>query len=216
MDASLPAEVVGRLEWRYATQRFDPSRRIPDADWDALERALVLTPSSWGLQPWTFVVVTDPAVRAELRGASWNQRQITESSHVVVFAVRTRLDEAFVDAHLRRIAEVRGVAPETLAGFRRTLVGFLSRPRDQFDPFAWASLQAYIALGGFMTAAAMMAIDTCPMEGIVPARYDEILGLAAQDLRTVVVCCAGYRSADDPFAAMKKVRFPREVVTRHV
>jgi nitroreductase len=216
MDTIAPELLVGRLEWRYATKKFDAARKIPGSAWDALERALVLTPSSFGLQPWKFVVVTDQDVKERLVSASWNQRQTAEASHVVVFAIKRNVGAAEVEAYVRHIAAVRGVTEESLAGYRRAMLGFLARPRTEFDVDAWATLQCYIALGSFMTAAALLGIDTCPMEGIVPAKYDEILDLAPKGLATSVVCCAGYRAPDDKYATAKKVRFPREDVVIRV
>ncbi len=211
-----PDVIVRQLEWRYAVKKFDAERKIPAADWDALERSLVLTPSSWGLQPWKFVVVTDPAVRERLLAASWNQKQIAQASHVVVLAIQKDVGPAHVDAYVKHIAQVRGVAVESLDGYRKGMYGFFARPREQFDVNTWASMQVYIALGQFMAVAAAMGIDTCPMEGIVPAQYDEILALPAQGLATCVVCCAGYRAADDKYATAKKVRFERDDVVIRV
>jgi nitroreductase len=207
--------VVERLAWRYAVKKFDPARKIAPPDWDALERALLLTPSSFGLQPWRFVVVADPAVREKLVAASWNQRQVVDASHVVVFAIQKDVGPTHVDAFVRRTAEVRGVPVESLDGYRKMMLGFLARPKPEFDVNAWAALQVYIALGSFMTAAAVMGIDTCPMEGIVPSQYDGILGFAEKGLATTVVCCAGYRAADDRYATAQKVRFERgDVILR--
>src|SRR5438477_7064718 len=115
--------VVERLAWRYAVKKFDPAKKIAPADWDALERALVLAPSSFGLQPWRFVVVADPAVREKLVAASWNQRQIVDASHVVVFAIQKDLGPDHVDAYVRSIAKVRGVAIESLDSYRKMMVG---------------------------------------------------------------------------------------------
>jgi len=207
-----PDVVVRQLEWRYATKKFDSTKKIPAADWDALERSLVLTPSSFGLQPWKFVVVTKPDVREKLVAASWNQRQILDASHVVVLAIQKDVGPTHVSRYVADVAKTRGVAVESLDGFKKMMLGFLARPRSEFDVNAWAALQCYIAIGTFMTAAAMMGIDTCPMEGIVPAQYDGILGLAPLGLATTVVCCAGYRAKDDAYASAKKVRFAREDV----
>src|SRR5262245_31659550 len=169
MDRMDPDALVGALEWRYAVKKFDAARRIPAATWDALEKALVLTPSSWGLQPWRFVVVEDAAVKERLVAASWNQRQVADASHVVVFAVEREVTAALVERHIARTAEVRGVAPATLDGFRKVLLSFVATPKEKLDLRHWAALQAYIALGNFMTAAAVLGVDACPMEGIVPA-----------------------------------------------
>ena len=207
--------LLQQLRWRYAVKEFDPSRKIPADDWRTLEQALVLTPSSFGLQPWKFVVITDQATKEKLVPASWNQRQVVDASHAVVFAVRQPLTESDVDRHVARTSEIRGVPVESLAGFKQMMMGSLVPPPAGFDIHHWAALQAYIALGNFMTSAAMLGIDTCPMEGIVPAMYDDLLGLPQEGYGTVVVCVAGYRAADDMHAARPKVRFlPEEVVRR--
>jgi nitroreductase len=207
------AELIQSLQWRYATKVFDPERRIPAADWATLEEALVLTPSSFGLQPWKFIVVTDPVLKARLRGASWNQSQVEDCSHLVVFAIKKGFGAPEIQEYLERIALVRNVPLESLAGYKQFMTGTLVD-----GPFAavideWASRQAYIALGNFMTCAAVLGIDTCPMEGLIPAQYDEILGLA--DYHTVMACPAGYRSGDDKYAALAKVRFPLDRMIEH-
>ena len=208
--------LLAQLNWRYATKKFDPAKKISDSDWAALEQALILTPTSYGLQPYKFLILTDPALRARLVPASWGQTQPVDCSHYVVFAARTQNTEADVDHYIARMAEVRGVAPESLAGFKKVLMGdVVHGPRGQVA-LEWAARQAYIALGNFMTAAALVGVDTCPMEGFVPAKYDEILGLPAQGFRAVVACAAGYRAADDNYSSMPKVRFPAsELIDRH-
>ena len=199
--------LLAQLNWRYATKKFDPAKKIADADWAALEQALILTPTSYGLQPYKFLVLTDPALRAQLVPASWGQTQPVDCSHYVVFAARAGNTEADVDRHLARMAEVRGVATETLAGFKKILMGDVVHGARGQAALEWAARQAYIALGNFMTAAALVGVDTCPMEGFEPPRYDEILGLPAQGFHAVVACAAGYRAADDKYAALPKVRF---------
>lgn len=208
--------LLQQLRWRYAVKKFDPARRISAEDWQTLEESLVLTPSSFGLQPWRFVVITDQATKDQLVPLSWGQRQVAEASHVVVFAVRKPLTESDVDRHIARTAEVQGVPVENLAGFRKMLIGSLVPPPPSVDIHHWAGLQAYIALGNFMTCAAMLGIDTCPMEGIVPAKYDELLGLPSEGYGTVVVCVAGYRAAGDKYASMPKVRFVADDVVRRI
>jgi nitroreductase len=198
-------EVLGALRHRYAVKAFDPTRKIPAATWAALEEALLLAPSSFGLQPWGFFVVEDPAVRAKLVAASWGQRQIVDASHLVVFAIRKGLSLADVDRFLARIVEVRGVAPATLDGYRKMIAGFLAQPG--FDVDAWSAKQLYLALGQFMTAAAMLGVDTCPMEGIDPAAYDSILGLPAKGYAALCACTAGTRAPTDKLATTPKVRF---------
>lgn len=219
MNSSKPVSnetLLQQLHWRYAVKKFDPVRKISADDWQTLEQALVLTPSSFGLQPWKFVVITDQVTKEKLVPASWNQRQVADASHVVVFAVRKPLTESDVDRYIALTAEIRGVAVESLAGFKKMMMGSLVPPPSGFDISHWAALQAYIALGNFMTSAAMLGIDTCPMEGIVPAKYDELLGLPQEGYGAVVVGVAGYRAADDKYASLPKVRFPVTDVVRHV
>ena len=131
--------LLNQLRWRYATKQFDGTRKISAADWETLEESLVLTPSSFGLQPWRFIVITDPATKEKLVPASWDQRQVADASHVVVFAIKKNVGTAEVDRYLQRIAEVRGVKADSLNGFRDVLVGFLNQPADQFDVNAWAT-----------------------------------------------------------------------------
>jgi nitroreductase len=126
----------------------------------------------------------------------------------------TKIDEAYIDANLARTAEVRGVTSESLAGFRKMLVGTLIH--GGYGTSEWAARQAYIALGNFMTAAAMLQIDTCPMEGFVPAEYDKILGLPTRGLTSIVCCAAGYRCESDKYAALPKVRFPSSAIIEHI
>ena len=208
--------LLQQLRWRYAVKKFDPAQKVSVEDWQTLEQALVLTPSSFGLQPWRFVVITDQATKDQLVPISWGQRQVAEASHVVVFAVRKPLTGSDVDRHLVRTAEVRSAPVESLAGFKKLLMKSLVPPPEGFDIHHWAGLQAYIALGNFMTSAAMLGIDTCPMEGIVPEKYDELLGLPSEGYGTVVVCVAGHRAADDKYAVLPKVRFTAEDVVRRI
>jgi nitroreductase len=205
-----------RLEWRYATKQFDPNRNISPEIWSALEDALTLTASSGGLQPWAFVVITDRGLRAKLQAASYNQPQIVDASHLVVFASKTDVTEADVDAHVARTAELRGVKPETLGGLRNMLIGGIVNAQSPAERKAWAGRQTGIALGNLLTSAALLGVDACPMEGFVPAQYDEILGLNKKGLTSISLCALGYRSPTDPYASAPKVRFPKQQVVYHV
>lgn len=204
--------VLKQLLWRYATKKFDPTRPISDEDWSVLEQALILTPSSFGLQPWRFYVVTEKETKAKLPAISWGQAQVNDASHVVVMALRENLSEADIDRYIERICEVRGGAPESLVGFKKMMVGTLIRNEVGFDINHWAENQVYIALGQFMATAALMGIDTCPMEGIQREKYDELLGVKADGYATSLVCVAGYRADNDKYASIPKVRFAREHV----
>ena len=208
--------VLKQLNWRYATKKFDPARKISEADWKTLEQTLVLAPSSFGLQPWKFIVVNDVATREKLVAASWNQRQMAEASHLVVFAIRKDIDTKHVDRYIDRVVEVRGVPREALEQYRQIMHSYVKRHGDGFDVNEWSARQLYIALGSFMTVAAMLGIDTCPMEGIDPKQYDKILGLESQGLATLCACPAGYRAADCKYANMPKVRFKAEDVIARI
>ena len=201
-------QLLQALQWRYATKVFDATRKIPAATWNALQSAVVLSASSFGLQPYRFVVVNDPQIRAQLMPHAWNQTQVVDASHLIVFAARTNLAGTELDRFIARIAEVRSVPAESLSGYRQMMAGSLLSESGQARVPQWAARQAYIALGNLLTSAALLGVDTCPIEGFVPAEFDRILGLPAQGYAAVVCCALGYRSAADKYAALPKVRFP--------
>lgn len=210
-----PGQLVAALNWRYAVKKFDPTKTIPAETWNALEQSLVLTPSSMGMQPWKFFVVTDPATKARLRPAAHNQAQTVDCSHFVVFAVHHDLGDPHVNRHLDRMAEVRGIPRESLDKFLKMAMGNLDAARAEGRLDVWQTHQVYIALGTFIAAAAVLGVDTCPMEGIKPDAMDEILGMHGTDFGTVVACAAGYRASDDKYATTPKVRFkPDDVIVR--
>ncbi len=209
-------QLVKQLQWRYAVKKFDPARKIPAAQWQALESALLLSPSSFGLQPWRFIVVNDPSVRAQLRAASWNQTQIVDASHLVVFAIKKDLNAADVEHFVQRIAQVRGVSAESLSQYKQMMLDFVAQASKGFDINAWSGRQLYLAVGVFLASAAVLGIDACPMEGLEPDAYDKILGLDKQGYHTLTVATAGYRDADDKYAAIPKVRYASEEVLIHV
>jgi len=208
--------LLNSLRWRYATKKFDPTRKISPADWATLEQALILSPSAFGIQPWKFIVITDQATKEALVPVSWNQRQVADCSHLVVFAHKKEMDTEYIDGYLQRIMKVRGVTMESLAGYRKMMVGTLIEGSERERIAAWNQRQTYIAFGNFMTCAALMRIDTCPMEGLQPEKYDEILGLTKRGLATGAACPAGYRAADDPYARLAKVRFETEELVEYI
>lgn len=210
-----PAQLLAALRWRYATKAFDPNRKIPPDVWTALEESLVLTPSSFGLQPWKFLVIQDPALREALVPHAWKQRQVVDCSHLVVMTVPKELSAAHIGANITRMVAVRGGTAESLAGFRKMVSGFRDQLATQGEITHWAMLQSYIALGQFMLAASLLGVDTCPMEGFVREKFDEVLDLAPSGHTTSVLCPAGYRAADDRYASLPKVRFKREDIIEH-
>ena len=207
--------LLQQLNWRYAPKKFDATKKISAADWAVLEEALILTPSSYGLQPWKFIVVTDPALKAKLRPASWNQSQVEDCSHLVVLAAKKDVTEADVDKFIARIAEVRGATIESLAGYKGFMMGDLVNGPRHAIIHEWAARQTYIALGNLMTTAALIGVDACPFEGIEPAKYDAILGLQESGYATISACPLGYRDHDDKYVGAPKVRFASQDVVDH-
>lgn len=209
-------QLLGQMEWRYATKGFDSEKKIPADTWDALESSLRLTPSSYGLQPWKFIVITDPAAKESLLEASWGQKQIVECSHLVVIASRTKITEDYVDHFIEVTGEVQGRTKESMEGYKKVIVGDLVEGARSQTIQYWAKNQCYIALGNLLNSCALLGIDACPMEGFKPAEYDEILGLTEQGLGAAVICPVGYRRDDDKYATLPKVRFCKEEIFQHI
>ncbi|MEH2419685.1 MAG: NAD(P)H-dependent oxidoreductase [Nostoc sp.] len=207
MNHITTTDLLEHLKWRYATKQFDPSKTISPEIWTALEDTLVLSPSSYGLQPWKFLVVTSPEIKEQLKPFSWNQSQVTDCSHYVVFTIKKNLTAEHVDHFIARTAELRGGTVDAMAGYRNLIVSDVVHGARSFNVNDWSTRQVYIALGNFMTSAALLGVDTCPMEGIEPVNYDNLLGLTAKGFTTVVACAAGYRSEQDKYASLAKVRF---------
>ncbi len=203
-----PESLIEHLHWRYATKVFDATKSIPPATWDALEECLALTPSSYGLQPWKFLVIRDPALRAELRPHSWNQSQITDASHLVVLLSRRQITLEDVDRLITATASAREHDPAHLEVYRGMMQrDLVDGPRSPAIG-QWASNQVYIALGNLMTCAALLGVDTCPIEGFSPPDYDRILDLEGTPYHSSVVCALGYRSPEDKYSSLAKVRYP--------
>jgi len=212
--AASPEGLLASLRWRIATKKFDPARKIPDSHWAALEEALVLAPSSYGLQAWKFFVVNDPALREKLKPLSYGQSQITDADKLVVFAAKKDFSAGDVERYVARISEVRGVPLPTLDGYKKMMLGTAAMPPEKSS--IWLTRQVYIALGVFLTSAAALGIDACPMEGFDKDKYDELLGLPAKGYNAVVIATAGFRSSDDAYAAQAKVRFAKNDVVAHI
>ncbi|MBC9911344.1 NAD(P)H-dependent oxidoreductase [Chitinophaga varians] len=200
-------DIIQKLEWRYAVKKFDPVKKLTAAQLDRITTATRLSASSYGLQPYKMLVVENPAIRERLKTASWNQSQITDASHLVVFARVRDLNESHVDDYTNNIAATRNINPEDLAGFAGVMKNTVNH-LDAAGAAVWTSKQAYLALGTLLTAAAAEGIDACPMEGFDAAQYDEILGLKDKGLATVVIAAIGFRAEDDAMQYAKKVRKP--------
>lgn len=208
-------EILSALKWRYAVKKFDPAKKIPQKDLDTLLEALRLSPSSYGLQPWKFLVIANPELKEKLRPHSYNQPQITDCSHLIVLCRTSAVDEASVDKLINVTAEVRNQPVSDLEGYKKMMVGDLVEgPRAKITDH-WSAHQVHIALGVLLASAASMQIDACPMEGFSPSEYDEVLGLKEKGLSSVVLCALGYRSGGDVYAKAKKVRFePKDVIEK--
>lgn len=208
-------EVIhNQLHWRYACKKFDPTKKIRESDWNVLVESLRLSASSYGLQPWKFIVVQNPELRQQLLPLSWGQNPVTEASHFVVLTYKEKMDEAHVDKFFQKIAQVRGVDPVSLDGYKNMVIGdVIKGPRSEVINW-WAQRQTYIAMGSLLTTAALMEIDTLPMEGLNPSGYDKVLGLEGSGYKTVAAIACGYRADDDKYQFAKKVRFDiSDVVT---
>ena len=209
MTQELTTLIEQQLTWRYATKRFDPTKKISQKDWHTLEESLRLSPSSFGLQPWKFIVVNNPEVRKQLQPNSWNQSQVVEASHLVVIAAKKEVTHLDVDKFLTLISETRNVPVAALQDYGGMMKGFLDALAKEGSCEAWSTRQGYLALGILLSTAALLKIDTCPLEGLNPVAYDEILNLNQSGYSTKVACALGYRSSDDAAASYTKVRYPR-------
>jgi nitroreductase len=208
--ATLPAaDLLTQLHWRYAVKEFDPARTLTDEQWDTLQQALELSPSSYGLEPWKFLHIKSPAVRTRLKAAAYSQSKVVDASHFLVLAIVKDFGKPGVDAYFRRAAEVRKVPEASLDGYKAMILKDLVNGPRQAIINEWSARQLYIALGTLLTSAAVLGIDACPMEGFDIAQFDEILGLPAKGLSARVCCALGFRSSKDAYAAAPKVRFPR-------
>lgn len=200
-------ELLQSLKWRYAVKAFDPARKIPDETWKAIEESLTLTPSSYGMQPWKFIVITNQELKESLVPHSWNQRQVADCSHLLVMLSKLKVSEDDVDTLISRTAEIRGSSAEQLAPYKKMITSdIIEGPRARYSS-EWAARQVYIALGQLMLATATLNVDACPMEGFVPSKYDEILKLDGTGWTTTVLCPCGYRTHDDKYAKLPKVRY---------
>ncbi|MDI5935716.1 nitroreductase family protein [Halomonas kalidii] len=208
--------LIEALNWRYATKRMN-GQRVPRTQVDRILEAVRLAPSSYGLQPYSVLVIEDRALRERISPVAFDQPQITQSSHLLVFAAWDPVEEAHVDDLIRLTAETRGQHPDDLAAYGSTIKGAVGGFASTHEKFQWAAKQAYLALGTALAAAAAERVDASPMEGFDPAGLDDLLGLREQNLRSVVLMALGFRdNAADRHAGLEKVRWPREKLFIHM
>jgi len=205
-------KIIDDLNWRYATKAFDSSKNIEQNDLDTILEAFRLSASSFGLQPWKLFVVQNKEKKQALLEHSWFQKQVVDAPYHLVFARNDVDNETLVQEYIDDISTTRNVTTDSLEEYKQMMWGFLSRMSVE-EKNIWANKQIYIALGSLMVVLAEMKIDSCAMEGINPAKYDEILGLTEKWFSSVVALPIGYRSTDDKYADLAKVRFSVEKVT---
>jgi nitroreductase len=205
------SNMIEALSWRYAVAKFDTSKKLSTEQLDILTEAIRLSPSSFGLQPWKFIIVTNPEIRSKLRAAGYNQAKIEEASHLFVFAVKNNLSAETVDTFIQSVSDTRHMPITALQSYSDMIKGAISM-RTPEGRTEWAARQAYIALGVLVATGAMNGIDVAPMEGFDPQAFDQILGLDKLNLESKVIAAVGFRSAEDESANWPKVRFPAQDV----
>ena len=200
-------ESIEALKWRYATKRFDPERLLSEEKIVKLKEAFNLTATSYGLKPLKLVVVQNKELQEKLRAASFGQQQVSTSSHVLVICIENEIGKQFIENYFDHVRNIRNTPDEILRPHRISLVeDFENKPIE--DIRTWATHQAYLVLGALLTVCAVEEIDSCPMEGFEPEKYDHLLKLDELNLRSVLVLPVGYRAKEDFFAGFKKVRRP--------
>ncbi|WP_428225589.1 NAD(P)H-dependent oxidoreductase [Flavobacterium sp.] len=203
------SKFIEQQQWRYATKKFDATKKIEEADLEILKEAIRLSTSSYGLQPYKVFIIENPEIREQLKPVSWNQSQITEASHLIVFANYINLDETVIDKYIKRVSKIREIDEENLKGYsdfmKAKILGLT--PEEQA---IWTSKQTYLALGNLINASAELQIDVTPMEGFEAEQYNTILNLSALNLNASLVATVGYRHEEDQTQHAKKVRKSKE------
>ena len=203
--------LIDNLKWRYATKKFDTSKKVSEKDIEFLKDAVNLSASSYGLQPYKVLLIKDEKIREKLREASWGQPQITDSTVIFLFCNYNDVDEKVIDNYIALKSDIQNIPVEQLKGygdFMKQAIG--SVPPDQRA--IWASKQTYIGLGTLLAAAAELKVDACPMEGFDKDKFDEILDIKKLGLKSKVIITLGYRSSLDEYSKLKKVRNSKEDV----
>jgi nitroreductase len=195
--------------WRYATKKFDATKKISTEDLNFLKEAIRLSSSSYGLQPYKIIIVENPELRAQIQPAAWGQSQIVEASHLIVFAHRTSIKEVEIEEFFENMSNTRGIPADALAGYKGFVKGNVAKLSDDATSI-WNSKQTYLAMGNLLNAAAELKIDVTPMEGFEPAKVNEILGLEDLGLNASLLATIGYRHEEDATQHYKKVRKSNE------
>jgi len=199
--------IIEKLNWRYATKKFDTTKQLSDSQLEILKEAFNLTALSYGLQTLKMVVVGDKSIRENLVALAFGQRQVADASHLLVLCIQNEIDTDDVDEHFDTVKAIRNTPDELLDPFKEQLKSTIETMPDS-KKSDWATKQAYIALGNLMTVCAIEEIDSCPMEGFLPEELDKVLNLDKYGLKSVLLLPVGFRAEDDMFASLKKVRKP--------
>lgn len=197
--------IIDSLNWRYATKKFDSSRKLSLEQVNVLKDAFNLTASSYGLQPIKLVVISNQELKNKLLESSMNQQQVVQCSHLLVICVETEIDEAYIETYFKRVIDIRQTPPDILESFKKSIINEFNDMSNS-SILSWSKNQAYLALGNLLTVCSVESIDSCPMEGFSTEKYDDILDLKSKNLKSVLVMPIGYRSKDDKFSSLEKVR----------
>ncbi|WP_438712456.1 NAD(P)H-dependent oxidoreductase [Aquimarina muelleri] len=198
-------DIIESLRWRYATKKFDNKKILPQEKINTITEAFNLTATSYGLQPLKLVIIKDKVLQKELTTHSWNQQQVADASHLLVFCIEKNIGEQYINEYFNNVKAIRNTPDEILNPFKKQLISSFKNKSPE-EIYNWATKQAYLAMGNILTICAIEEIDACPMEGFIPEKYDEILNLNNHDLTSVLVLPVGYRAKDDMFSELKKVR----------
>lgn len=199
------SDIIEKLKWRYATKKFDASKKLSDEKLDILKEAFNLTATSYGLQPLKMLVISNAETKKQLVPYSMDQPQVRDASHVLVLCMEAKISSQYIMEHFSRVEATQNTSREILDPFQDFLVTSFAQKQPE-EIALWMVNQAYLALGNLLTVCALEDIDACPMEGFDPEKYDELLQLHKKGLRSVLVLPVGYRAHDDLFSDLKKVR----------
>ena len=196
---------IENLQWRYAVKKFDTTKELSKVQLDILKQAFNLTATSYGLQPLKLVVINNKEIQKELVAHSWNQPQVYEASHVLVICIPSEFTSKDVENYFTLVKKIRNTEDKILNPFKEFLASEISN-KTKKELLHWNKNQAYLALGNLLTVCANEKIDSCPMEGFIPEKYDEVLNLKSHGLKSVLVLPVGFRAKDDYMATLEKVR----------
>lgn len=201
----MSTKTIEKLEWRYATKKFDPTKKLSGEKLEILKQAFNLTATSFGLQPIKMVVVSNQALKEKLVPFTFNQLQVRDASHILVLCIEKEIDADFIVDHFKRVEDMRKTPREILEPFEKNLVNSFAEKQSK-EIKEWMTNQLYLTLGALLTVCAIEKIDACPIEGFEPEKYDHLLGLKKMGLESVIVLPVGYRDETDFFISLKKVR----------